>query len=109
MFKKGQKVNAKVTSIVNYGAFCEITEGTDVFKGLIHISEISDFYVSDIREFFEIGDSIDVEVLEVIEDKKQAKLSYKNLNPELLKGSESKLQETGTGFDGLEESITETK
>ncbi|AHI54028.1 hypothetical protein SSABA_v1c06260 [Spiroplasma sabaudiense Ar-1343] len=110
MLNKGQIINAKVTSIVNYGVFSEVytEDGELIAKGLIHISELSDFFVRDINSFFAIGDVIEVQVLEFDAPKKQVKLSYKALHPELLKGSENKIQETGDGFSRLEDSIDDS-
>ncbi|WP_338992444.1 S1 RNA-binding domain-containing protein [Spiroplasma endosymbiont of Seladonia tumulorum] len=47
MYKKGNKVNVKITNITPYGAFCRAEKA----GGLIHISEISDYFVRDIRGF----------------------------------------------------------
>ncbi|AHI53143.1 S1 RNA-binding domain-containing protein [Spiroplasma culicicola] len=108
MVKKGEKVTAKVTSLVNYGAFCEVVDGDDTIKGLIHISEFSDYFVSDISQFVNVGDEVEVEVIEIITDKNQVKLSYKKIRPELLKENQSKIKETGDGFDNLK-NIVESK
>ncbi|AKU79467.1 S1 RNA-binding domain-containing protein [Spiroplasma turonicum] len=106
MVEKGQKIIAKVTAIVNYGAFCEIINDDDQpMKGLIHISEISDFYVKSISDFLETGKEYEVEVIDFLEDKNQVKLSFKSLRPELLKSDDSKIQETTNGFDNLKNSI----
>lgn len=107
MIKKGQKVSAKISSIVPYGAFCEVVDEDVVYKGLIHISEISDYFVSDIHTHFDEGESYEVEVIDVVEEKKQLKLSFKSLRPELHKSSDDSLKETGSGFDGLDESLKE--
>ncbi|WP_339023065.1 S1 RNA-binding domain-containing protein [Spiroplasma endosymbiont of Crioceris asparagi] len=100
MYKKDQKIMVKVTSIVNYGAFCETLDQGDVWKGLIHISELSDFFVNDISEFLNVGDEIEVSVISSIDDKRQLKLSYKAIRPELLK-KEQKIVETGKGAETL--------
>ena len=51
-FKVGDKVKVKITSIVAYGAFCELLEGG---SGLIHISEIADNYISDISLYLPLN------------------------------------------------------
>ncbi|QBQ07975.1 hypothetical protein SGLAD_v1c07760 [Spiroplasma gladiatoris] len=107
--EKGQKVKAKITSIVNYGAFCEVTDESSIVKGLIHISEFSDYFVGDISQFVNIGDEVDVEVIDIIKDKNQVKLSYKRIRPELLKENESKIKETGEGFDNLKNIVADTE
>ncbi|AGR41488.1 S1 RNA-binding domain-containing protein [Spiroplasma taiwanense] len=105
MLNKGQKINAKVTAIVNYGAFCEIEHENEIIKGLIHISEISDFFVKSISDFLTVGQEYEIEVIEIIDAKNQIKLSYKKLRPELLKSTDVKIKETGSGFDNLKSSI----
>ncbi|ASP27991.1 RNA-binding protein [Spiroplasma corruscae] len=105
MVEKGQKIIAKVTAIVNYGAFCEIIDDEQPVKGLIHISEISDFYVKSISDYLETGMEYEVQVIDFLEDKKQVKLSYKALRPELLKTEDSKIKETTNGFDNLKRSV----
>ncbi|UNF62668.1 S1 RNA-binding domain-containing protein [Spiroplasma poulsonii] len=60
MYEKGNKVIVKITNITPYGAFCR-AERAD---GLIHISEVSDYFVKDIKDFFDVGDEIEVEILD---------------------------------------------
>ncbi len=91
MYEPKQVVNVKVVNIVPYGAFCELENGC---TGLIHISEISDFFVKNIDEYIKVGDTLDVEVIEYNQQKNQARLSYKNIRPELLKTSEQQEEET---------------
>ncbi|AUB31899.1 S1 RNA-binding domain-containing protein [Spiroplasma floricola] len=105
MLNKGQKVNAKITAIVNYGAFCEVIDEDQVIKGLIHISEISDFFVKSVDEFLALNEEYEVEVIETLTDKNQVKLSYKSIRPELLKTPETKIKETKSGFDNLKNSV----
>lgn len=102
MYEKGSKVIAKITNITPFGAFCELKNAA----GLIHISEFSDFFVRDIKEFVNVGDNVEVEVLDFDPVKKQVKLSYKNCRPELLKKNNSQIQDTGAGFQPLREKIT---
>ncbi|WP_338984667.1 S1 RNA-binding domain-containing protein [Spiroplasma endosymbiont of Diplazon laetatorius] len=105
MLNKGQKVKAKITAIVNYGAFCEVTDQDEIIKGLIHISEISDFFVKSVDEFLNLNEEYEVEVIELLQDKNQVKLSYKSIRPELLKTPETKIKETKSGFDNLKSSV----
>lgn len=105
MLSKQDKITVKVTSIVEYGAFCEYSVADDLYKGLIHISEFSDYYVSDIKDYVEENKEYEVEVLEVNNDKKQLKLSFKSIRPDLTKGEDDKLKETGSGFQKLKDSV----
>lgn len=60
-FKVGDKVEGKVTGIVDFGAFVEIG-GMD---GLVHISEISWSKVNDISAYLKVGDAVKVLVIDV--------------------------------------------
>ena len=72
----GEIVSGKITGIKDYGAFVQV----DDYCGLIHISEFSDGYVRNINDIVAIGDVVSVEVLEVDEEEKRLKLSYKKAN-----------------------------
>ncbi len=63
----GQEVDGKVTGITNYGAFVDLGEGN---VGLVHISQVSDSYVTDINQFLKTGDAVKVKVLGQPKDKK---------------------------------------
>ena len=52
--KVGDIVYGRVTNILGYGAFVQVDE----YDGLIHISEFSDHFVRDIKDFVQIGDEI---------------------------------------------------
>ena len=58
----GDIFTGKITKIVNFGAFCEIIPGK---IGLIHISEISDKYVKEVRDFVKEGDIVRVKVINI--------------------------------------------
>lgn len=56
----GSEVEGKVTGITKFGAFVELPEKN---VGLVHISQISDSYVTDISKHLKVGDLIKVRVL----------------------------------------------
>jgi polyribonucleotide nucleotidyltransferase len=58
----GRIYSGTVRRIADFGAFVEILPGTD---GLLHISQIDDKRVENVREFLKEGDKIPVKVLEV--------------------------------------------
>ena len=51
-FPEGKKVTGKVTNLVDYGAFVELEPGVE---GLVHISDMDDYYVYDDRRQQLIG------------------------------------------------------
>ncbi|WP_342255906.1 S1 RNA-binding domain-containing protein [Spiroplasma endosymbiont of Poecilobothrus nobilitatus] len=97
MYEKNSKIIVKITNITPYGAFCR-AERAD---GLIHISEISDYYVRDIRDFFDIDDEIEVEIIDFDSVRKHLKLSYKKCHPELLRNDNDKIKETSPNLEKL--------
>lgn len=72
----GSIVEGKVTGITNFGAFVELSNGK---TGLVHISEVADAYVKDIKDFLNENDTIKVKVINVSEGK--IGLSIKQVNP----------------------------
>ncbi|KAF0850196.1 S1 RNA-binding domain-containing protein [Spiroplasma poulsonii] len=104
MYDKNNKIIVKITNITPYGAFCR-AERAD---GLIHISEVSDYFVKDIKDFFDIGDEIEVDVLDFNIVRKHLKLSYKNCHPELLKNDDKEIQEIKTAFQNLNKKQNKT-
>ena len=56
----GSIVEGTVSGITNFGAFVELPEGK---VGLIHISEVADEYVSDVKDFLKEKDKVKVKVL----------------------------------------------
>jgi small subunit ribosomal protein S1 len=71
------KHSAKVRNFTNFGVFVEIEEGVD---GLIHISDLS--WTKKIKhpaEFTNIGDEIEVVVLEIDKENRRLSLGHKQL------------------------------
>jgi polyribonucleotide nucleotidyltransferase len=68
----------KVRSIKDFGAFVEILPGTD---GLLHISEVADHHVENMREHVEEGQEVTVKVVK-IEAPNRVRLSLKALTDE---------------------------
>lgn len=58
----GDIMEGKVQGITNFGAFVELSTGV---VGLVHISEIADTYVKDVKDFIQEGDTVKVKVLNV--------------------------------------------
>ncbi|MFO7152699.1 MAG: S1 RNA-binding domain-containing protein [Bacillota bacterium] len=63
----GQIVEGKVTGITKFGAFVELPEGV---TGLVHISEVADGFVKDVRDYLNYNDVVKVKVIAVSEDGK---------------------------------------
>ncbi len=78
----GKIYDGKVKGITNYGAFVEVPveEGKPI-TGMVHISEVANAYVTDIREFLTEGQDVKVKVLQVNEQGKIS-MSIKKAVPE---------------------------
>ena len=102
--KEGSIVRGKVTGIQSYGAFVQLDEN---YNGLIHISELSDGYVKDIRDFVNIGEMINVKVLQFDLANRQVRLSLKEVKNNHYRQNRQKASdfETSHGFDQLEQSL----
>ena len=63
----GAIVEGKINGITKFGAFVSLPEGK---SGLVHISEISNSYVSEISEHVSVGQSVKVYVMNIAPDGK---------------------------------------
>ena len=71
--KPGERRRGTVSSVVNFGAFVDLG-GMD---GLVHVSELSWKHVDHPSSVVQVGDEIEVEVLDVDLDKERISLSLK--------------------------------
>ena len=98
-YKEGKIVKGTVTGIESYGIFVSLD---DYYSGLIHISEVSHNFVSDIKNFVKVGDIINVEIIGVDEENNHLKLSIKNINYRInYQKKKKKIVETKQGFNTL--------
>ena len=72
----GTVLEGKVKSITNFGAFIALPENK---TGMVHISEVANAYVSDIRQHLTEGQ--DVKVVIIGNDNGKINLSIKRLQP----------------------------
>ena len=71
--KPGERRHGVISSVVNFGAFVDLG-GMD---GLIHVSELSWKHIDHPNQVVQVGDEVDVEVLEVDYSKERISLSLK--------------------------------
>ncbi len=75
----GDTITVTVSNFESYGAFVDL--GNDI-EGLLHISEISwDKNVKNPKDYLEIGQEINVEVIDLDCDKRRLRVSLKSLQP----------------------------
>ena len=63
----GNILPGKVTGITNFGAFVDLGNRK---TGLVHISEVSNSYIKDIKDILTVGDEVQVKVMEISGDGK---------------------------------------
>ena len=72
----GSILEGKVTGVTKFGAFVDLGEGK---TGMVHISEVSSNYVTEISEHVKENQIVKVKILSIGEDGK-IRLSMKKLN-----------------------------
>jgi small subunit ribosomal protein S1 len=103
-FPEDTRLTGKVTNLVDYGAFVELEPGVE---GLVHISEMS--WTRKLRhpsQMVRVGDSVDVIVLGVDQDKKRISLGMKQVAPNPWDVVGEKYPD-GTVLEGTIKNITE--
>ncbi len=99
----GQKVNGKIVSVAEYGAFVELGDGVE---GLIHVSEMSwTKRVKHANQMVQVDQKVDVQVLSIDSENRKISLGMKQLqtNPWL------EMKDTyppGTIIEGEVKSVT---
>ena len=74
----GKVYHGKVKTIVDFGAFVEYLPGKD---GLLHISELEHFRVGNVEDVLQVGDELDVKLVEIDSRSGKVRLSRKALLP----------------------------
>ena len=98
-YKKGKIIRGTVTGMESYGVFVSCDE---YYSGLIHISEISHGFVRNVADYVNIGDVVNVEILDIDEEHGQLKLSIKNIDYKKKSfAPRKKIAETPMGFKSL--------
>lgn len=78
-FPIGSAIEGPVTNLMKFGAFVQLTEG---IEGLVHISEIvADRRIQHPQDVLRVGQIVKAQVLAVDPEKRQIKLSMKQLVP----------------------------
>ncbi|PTH00276.1 S1 domain-containing post-transcriptional regulator Ygs [Staphylococcus chromogenes] len=108
-YRVGQHIKVRVTGIQPYGAFVETPDNTE---GLIHISEVMDDYVHNLKKLLSQGQTVKAKIISIDESGK-LNLSlkdndyYKNYERKKEKRSVlDEIKETETyGFQTLKERL----
>lgn len=95
-YQKGNIVEAFVTGITDYGIFVSLRNN---YSGLVHISDLSYLFVSNINDFVKIGDTIFVRILDIDDKTRRLRLNIKDISSsQRTRKIHSKIKETTHGF-----------
>jgi len=72
----GDVVKATIVSITSFGAFARIIDDVD---GLIHISQLDNKKVEDVKDVVSVGQEVDVKIIEIDDERKRISISRKAL------------------------------
>ena len=72
----GDVATVKIVSFTPFGAFAEIVPGTD---GLIHISQISKTKIAQPSDVLEMGQEVEVKIIDIDDEKEKVSLSIRAL------------------------------
>ncbi|NET27000.1 Tex family protein [Okeania sp. SIO1I7] len=72
--KVGMELEGIVTNVANFGAFVDVGVHQD---GLVHISQLADYFVKDPKQVVKVGQVVKVRVLEINEKLKRIGLSMR--------------------------------
>ncbi len=75
-YKIGDTISAKIVSITSFGAFAQITDGVD---GLIHISQLANKRVDNVKDIVSVGDVVDVKIIDIDIESKRISISMRAL------------------------------
>ncbi len=99
---KGEKVKGVVRSLTSFGAFIDLGG----VEGLLHISDMSWGKINRPSELFEVGQEVEVVVLDFNETEEKISLGYKQLTPDPWLSAEEKYR-PGTKVTGRVVSLTD--
>ncbi|MEM7697763.1 MAG: 30S ribosomal protein S1 [Verrucomicrobiota bacterium] len=92
-FKVGDLVKGTVQKTASFGAFVQLEDDID---GLVHISQLSEDHVSNVKDVLKVGDDVEARVIKVDKVERRIGLSVKAADY-----SEDQLQKETAAFDAL--------
>ena len=111
-YKIGDIVLGTVSGIQPYGAFIKLENNE---QGLIHISELSSYFVKDVEQYVKLGQQIKIKVIEILEEKNLYRFSLKQVetrfrqnirtNKPINKKKKNKVPADKQDFTPLEENL----
>ena len=78
-YQEGDVCEVKVVGVTTFGAFAQVVPGVD---GLIHISQIADAKIESVADVLKVGQTLEVKIVGIDDEKKKVSLSARALLPE---------------------------
>ncbi len=104
-YPSGTRIEGKVKSLTDFGAFIGLDEGID---GLIHISDMSwTKHIKHPSELFKKGQKVDAIVLRIDKEKERLSLGYKQLSRDPWEDEIPSKYRVGTSVNGKVTKITD--
>ncbi|MDE3017887.1 MAG: 30S ribosomal protein S1 [Nitrospirota bacterium] len=104
-YPSGTRIEGKVKSLTDFGAFIGLDEGID---GLIHISDMSwTKHIKHPSELFKKGQPVSAVVLRIDKEKERLSLGYKQLNRDPWEDEIPSKYRVGTSVNGKVTKITD--
>ncbi len=75
-YEAGEVYNGKIVNLTDFGAFVELEPG---IEGLVHVSHIAREHVEKPSDVLNVGQEVEVKILEYILDERKVKLSMKEV------------------------------
>ena len=93
----GEVYEGKVKELLDFGALVEILPGK---TGLLHISEITDDFVKDVKDWLKVGDKITVKIIDVGDEGKFSLSKRAADDPNYIPSSRNNHSRNSNGFRG---------
>ena len=83
-------VKATIVSTTSFGAFAQIIDGVD---GLIHISQLADKKVENVKDIVSVGDVVDVKIIDIDDESKRISISIRELLEDAAEADEEEAED----------------
>ena len=90
----GDIVSGKIVNMLDFGAFVRLEEGVD---GLVHVSQISKEHVNKPSDVLEMGEEVQVKIIDINEEEKRISLSMRELEEDTEEVIENEELEVSIG------------
>ncbi|NMA87104.1 MAG: bifunctional 4-hydroxy-3-methylbut-2-enyl diphosphate reductase/30S ribosomal protein S1 [Tissierellia bacterium] len=90
----GDIVSGKIVNMLDFGAFVRLEEGVD---GLVHVSQISKEHVNKPSDVLEMGEEVQVKIIDINEEEKRISLSMRELEEDIEETIENEELEVSIG------------